>query len=163
SLRAISRHAMLGRGSDVPEPRLRPPTAGRLEECSRQPKDGRTGDTKPRNHEEYLLKESFLVSCFCAHGCDTSRDAATKSPNVEINQDRDDDVDRSAIQATRLEMPLACGSDSLAIESVRIKGPCDTNVRWNSVGAHDQLQHHAAFNPIEHGPIGIGGFDFKDH
>src|SRR5262249_51255650 len=31
------------------------------------------GDTKPRNHEKYLLKESFVVPCFRAHGCATRR------------------------------------------------------------------------------------------
>src|SRR5215467_5565083 len=82
---------------------------------------------------------------------------------MKIELNGDDDVDWSAIQAPRFEAPLGCSSDSLTVESVWIKGPCDTNVRRNSVGAHDQLQHHAAFNAIEHRPIRIGGFDLKDH
>jgi len=88
---------------------------------------------------------------------------AVKSPNVEIDDDRRNDVDRSAIQSPRFEPPLGCCSGSFAVESIRIKGSCDANVRGNTAGSHNQLEHYAAFNTLKHGPIRIGGVDLQDH
>ena len=68
------------------------------------------------------------------------------SPEIEVDADRAQDVDWGAGETTRLESPLGHGGDRLLIESSRIEGAEDPDLRGTSFARHDGLEEHAALD-----------------
>jgi glycine cleavage system regulatory protein len=59
--------------------------------------------------------------CVAIDRADSKSVSQPLSTNVEIDLDRGGHIDRSAIQATRCEAPLARGSNGLTVESIGIE------------------------------------------
>jgi hypothetical protein len=65
------------------------------------------------------------------------------SSNIEVEDQRDKDIDRPTREASRFESPLACGKNRLFVQSA-IQGTSDSNVGGPAVGLHDELEHDRA-------------------
>lgn len=87
----------------------------------------------------------------------------TPLSNPEIEQDRDNDVDRRTSETTRLEAPFSDSFDSLLIEPLGVQRPNHLDLRRPTIAHDHELQLDRTLNSVEQRFIRVFGFDFSYH